>query len=377
MDMKPSRLALVAAFVLASSTQALNALEKPLSKPIEGVRDSGRRHCDPGSLKNRPPIVLVGEDHDSISAWQVKKEMIDRAAKGELYAALEGYTPWQAWMISEQFKTPFGKDARVFGVDSPIMYGLAGCHQHALDDFARFRRSADANDAYAPAKLCLHFLFLLQDNPFVRHAWEIVRDREDGFVGTELEPLARVFDQAMNARPDALGKLLGDFTPEDESRFIRLVRKIDAAFVAWVNEAYASDLGIEGPLYAVPEDWPSMRAFWDYAKFRFDSDTPIVRIRNRDMFDNIADVYCAAAEEGRALVVSVGQDHVQGLGERLQAWSQGRIDLRVGNSSSDGDAISRELERLSPRPKKKLPTIPFALSEDFSFAAAEKAAPAR
>ncbi|MFA6092005.1 MAG: hypothetical protein WCU88_05225 [Elusimicrobiota bacterium] len=317
----------------------------------EGVRDSGRFHCDLDSFQKRPPLLLIGEDHCSVTSQQVKIEMVARGSKGSMFSALEGFAPWQAELLAKRFKGSYDKEtSRLFGIESAFMYGLNGCHLQAIGALQQYRNAGGACVNLTPSRVFQSFLLLLQDNPYVRYVWEQVRDKENAFSGTELEPLARIFDQAMAAPSfDVLTPLAAGFTMKDAPNFMRLVRKMDAVYVALANTRFASEIGVGGSLNAIPEDPNgSFKDQWALMKFQTTLNTPLVHIRNRDMFDNIADIYCRAAEEGKVLAVSVGKKHLPGIEKRLKAWSKGRIPLKLADSDTEPGPILDYLESIDP-----------------------------
>ena len=75
-------------------------------------------------------------------------------------------------------------------------------------------------------------------------------------------------------------------------------------------------------------------------------------VRDRDLAENIADLYCSAAAEGRHVVASVGADHLPGVAALLTAWSVGRIPLESAESWGKGEAgpLLARLEALSAEP---------------------------
>jgi pheromone shutdown protein TraB len=114
---------------------------------------------------------------------------------------------------------------------------------------------------------------------------------------------------------------------------MRLAAKVNARYVALADQEFLDDMGLSKELFPVPErvQGDDVESQLKMEKALRSLETIIVPLRDRDMADGIADIYCRAADEGRNLVVSLGGGHYDGITARLKKWNP-RIPIQVGNS---------------------------------------------
>jgi hypothetical protein len=339
--------ALLLAALLPAAAPAQDAPD-PVS--VE-VRDSGRSRCDLGRSKSLPALVLVGGDHEyhpdsreddgeapldepgpynsetSANSDEVNSLAVRYAAEGRLFAAFEAarsraFYPGAEDLIFSEFGVKRQGRSRVFGIEAPFAHGLASSYVYAT-----------TNPSWEG------FLFYLRLNPYLCGAWQDVRESLGS--GDEASGLAAVADLIERSRAAAVldPRRPDEIRGANSGHFYGLLERVNARFVDLANENLAS-LGISEPLVApAPASSPcrapgasknpllARSCQLRFQAWRRSFKIIEVPLRDRDMFDNIADVYCRAAREGKALVVSVGANHVPGIERLLRRWSGGRIPL--------------------------------------------------
>ncbi|MFA6092304.1 MAG: hypothetical protein WCU88_01970 [Elusimicrobiota bacterium] len=357
----------------------------PAGTPLaarELVRPSGRQHCDTRNLKNLPQILLIGEIHSGFfgpldAIANLKSDMVFNATERNIYAAFETgdsditsmHYPWENKDAAEYYamkKLPSAENISI--IDSPLPYGLNISY-----------RAAGGSASFPDIAL------LLRDNPYVRKAWEDVKQQNNGFSGTDLEPFARILDSAymktsfFDLRKQWLETLIKaeksspptEFELNNEHETLRdigwksplkkylpnhdvsgryllfLAGKIYTQLVALTNESFLPALGLTQEL--IPIDAFREISKHDLSRASEDNRLLMIQVRDRDMADSLADIYCAAADDnGKNVVAMIGGGHIPGVLERLREWSDNRIQIRavVPTDASRGipEEILKELE---------------------------------
>jgi hypothetical protein len=240
--------------------------------------------------------------------------MADLALEGSLVAGLEagggrGVLPWDgAEAISGR---PGGPRSRLYGVDSPLAYGLV--RSYSLAGFMEEEAPEDLENSQLGGRL-EDYCMAMSGNPFARRAWE------DAVSALEERERA-VFSGGLDRCADF--KRLGPSIPE--RAFLDFFQANNAAFTALANDKFLAGMGLSEAL----SPWRPGKV--DLAALR-SARTVMSSVRDRDMSDNIADLYCLAASEGKALAVSIGGGHLPGVRSRLEQWSRGLIPLRTAFS---------------------------------------------
>ncbi|MFA6092007.1 MAG: hypothetical protein WCU88_05235 [Elusimicrobiota bacterium] len=360
--------------IILCTTIAMAAGLVPPSFAEEPVADSGRFHCDLGKFQKLPALLLIGENHCSKSSVKVKAEMAARGAKGEIFAAFEvaglrAVYPWTSDFLFTDFKVARTEQSRLFGIESPFAHGISISYIYASGGGATCEQNS-------PSAAFSRFVLYLRNNPFLQRSWEEVRavpptpdDRSSGIT-----ELSDKIERARTAPGAEVQAIVESFHEDDVKDFQKILARVNARYVAMANETYLPDLGITKKLRPYPD------VIW-----RDSMENILIPVRNRDMFDNIADIYCRAAEEGKNLAISMGSAHLPGVEGYLRQWSQDRIPLRTDLSYDDekpyadpdvSSPIIKTLETLaapSPNAVKTAPGLSKMLPslESFDFSAAE------
>ncbi|MFA6093076.1 MAG: hypothetical protein WCU88_07165 [Elusimicrobiota bacterium] len=266
-----------------------------------------------------PQLLLFGEAaHESRETIFVKRHAAERANTGSIFAAFEVAKDHAVYPRAEQvlfsdFDLQRSAHSRLFGIESPFAHGLC----------ASYRFAGDAPSLEG-------FLFYLNINPYLRDVWEDVRKNlssDDASAG--LAALSDDLERARTAPADKWTQIVDIQSGKNRTNFISLMERINVRYVELANKSYLRVLGISGSLKPVA----SADSKDEGRKWEDSYETLLIPVRDRDMYDNIADVYCRAAEEGKNLVASVGSSHVPGIAKMFQDWSKGRIPLTTGTSS--------------------------------------------
>lgn len=294
-----------------------------------------RSHCDLGAFARLPTLLLIGESHGSLHSLRVKKSAVDLAADGRLFVALEagGTMAAYPWMV-DQLHSSLGSvrtdKSRLFGIESPFPHGL----------FMTYLVAAEA--ASRPMAALDMLRGLLHYNHYALRCWD---DVLAGPLQGDALSLARGIDKSLQR---AAGAPLLDSTSEDSLSL--LARRLNARYVALANERYRSEL--DGRLFAAAEDRGSDR---QTRALSGDAGFLVKAVRDRDLAENIIDVYCAAAQEGRHAAASVGSAHVPGVRKLLVEWSGGRLVPEVMSSEASSQAVLARLQALAQEPLRSRP----------------------
>lgn len=336
------------ALLLAASPAAALMIDYP-------VAESGRSHCSPESLRHAPPVFLIGECHKAQSSKKVRQGLAEEAAAGRIYAALEsGVTkaimPWDLREAHAAYGVPYGEASRLYGVDSPFGYALVRSYTligFFQDDEPRERGRSEWGSEFAA------YCRGVKGNPYAERAWEDAR----AAMGAGAPPFLAAGLERCEDWPKEAEGIPG-------ATLLAFAAANNAAFVALANEKFLPAMGLSTPLEPYSENL--VLSFLYRRSMSRSAATVVSSLRDRDMGDNAIDLYCAAAEEGKVLAVSVGAEHLAGVEARLRAWSGDRIPLRVAHSydaealggcASDsvaGAALLKDIRGLTGR-KERLP----------------------
>jgi hypothetical protein len=299
------------------------------------VQESGRTTCDLDAFEEYPALLLIGENHDVGSSKTVKKYMAKAGAQGAIFAAFETGLehpafPWDTAALAEDFKVELNTASRIFVVDSPLAYALTRNYNLIgyMDQPPEDLENVQWGGRFAS------YCRLAHKNPYARRAWE---------EAVASSPDFQIFSLAGEERCEDWKRASADI-PAKTFRLFATAN--NEAFVSMVNEKFLPAMGLSRPLEPYRED-PLMSFFYRQSMSRSAS-TVMSSVRDRDMADNIAAVYCRAAAEHKNMVVSVGRAHIDGILQRLEDWSNDRIPLRTAksygedqfkNSIFDGNAV--------------------------------------
>ncbi|MFA6092006.1 MAG: hypothetical protein WCU88_05230 [Elusimicrobiota bacterium] len=372
-----------------SSRIAVLFLSLAISVPSlagETVKDSGRAHCDLGKFQRLPALLLIGENHCRDSSTKVKDEMTALGAEGKIFAAFEAADmrvvyPWNADLLYADFGAARTERSRIFGIDSPFAHGLAISYGYASGT-ASICAKDPHKDSFA------RFIKALRNNPYLQRSWEEVRDAPLSAEDSGLAGLLNAIEEARTSSEDISRAASQPLSEEGYPSFLRIAARVNARYVAMANERYLPDLGLTDRLTPYPEirgPWALRKILPDWSFAQADDAKITVPVRNRDMFDNIADIYCLAAAEGKNMAVSMGADHVPGVEGYLRRWSGDAIPLKAERSfvqklpDDDLSAAGPVLEALSalslasPQGKALSPALPKKASslDRFDFSSAE------
>jgi len=299
------------------------------------VQPSGRARCDLSRLERLPPLLLVGENHCSAHSTRVKAAMARHGASGRLYSAFEvgndfAAYPWEVERLHRSFGAARAPGSRIYGVESPFAHGLVLTYLYAQ---GRFPSCSPESRLRALEKLVAY----TRINPYMERAW--LSARAAAFSEPTAAPAAAALGRAL-AAPEGI---VPQAEPAELEALPLLARRLNQAYVELANREFLPAMGLQDKLPATPSGLNVLG--WSAA---FDvEDTLIVDLRDRDMADAIAAVYCAAAAEGRAAVASVGAAHLPGISKNLEAWSGGLIPLEKAWSENLSEPILERLNALA------------------------------
>lgn len=304
----------------------------------EGARPvlpSGRARCDLSRLERLPPLLLIGENHCSAHSTRVKAAMARLGAEGRLYAAFEvgddfAAYPWEAERLHRSLGVARAPGSRIYGVESPFAHGLVLTY---LGASGRYPNCSPQPRLRALEKLAAY----TRINPYLERAWRETRvaASADPAAAPAAAALARALSEPDGVSPRA--------EPAELEALPLLARRLNQAYVELANREFLPAMGLQDELPATPSGQDLLG--W-YAALEVE-DVLVVDLRDRDMADAIAAVYCAAASEDRAVVASVGAAHLPGIGKDLAAWSAGRIPLEKAWSANLSEPILDRLEALA------------------------------
>lgn len=290
--------------------------------PVQPAEAQSAR-CDPASISRWPRLLLIGEDHSDKGSISVKNSAIELGEQGLLFVGLEGAFPGTgAQAVPSGRASP---SSRVYGVDSYLNHGLIFSYFFVLG------REYPGNSRREMLDI---FVKSLAKNPFMSRSWEALRSR--GPLDPELERMARNIDFARSVAWSI--PLNGQRDFDDISILARLVH---ADFIASANSTYLGKIGRESPLE------PTSPADLDYLMHES---------RDRALGENIADVYCDAAKEGRNMAAVVGDGHVEGIRRLLLEWSGGRLPFETGRSFESPAEVALRLAALARAPLAPSPS---------------------
>lgn len=312
-----------------------------------------RSHCRLESLTRLPKLLLIGENHCSPHSDAVKAAAARLGAQGRLFTALEvgvnrAAYPWDGERLHRDFAVTRTPASRLYGIESPFAHGLAISYIYAIG-----RGHSCLQDKRTPPE---KFVDYARINPHLRHAWDEARAADaEPFDAGETE-LARRIDAALAGTSGFVAR------PEDERAFVSLARRVNARYAAAANSRDREDMGRDKPLSATPLRNPSSVAdlggALNWSEALDDKEYTVLALRDRDLGENIADVYCAAAAEGRHVAASVGDDHLPGITALLAAWSGGRLPLETAHSwPTSGNLVERLISLAAEPLVERRPSI--------------------
>lgn len=315
--------------------------------------------CRLDALPQRPPLVLIGENHCDPGSRAVKEDAWKRAALGELAMGQEGLFPGDEPIFLKSRGLPDGPDALVFGIEQPFSHGLILSYFAGSSGKVCERTVEDA--VYSDVRG-------MNDNPTLRMAWKVTFDEEGGHALLRRSRAARLIDDATRgfrvsrAQFDAL-------TPEEHADLLRLLREVNNVYVDAANHQLAA-LGLSQALTPLPLDLhepplPEERQQLHAAHESIEA--VILPVRNLMMAANLERVYCSVAPSGRAVVAVVGSQHLPGLVALLEAASGGTLSVSTHDSERDPSGGLSLLASLAARraPTRSIGAAPSLSAPDW------------
>lgn len=277
--------------------------------------------------QSRTKIIFYGENHSSSEDKKISKALISLGVSGEAFVAIEGWEYEDPDLIEylKDFYNANSETSQVFGYEDKFVHTLTILPTlHTFIYRGTFKQYGEETRLdYNKMRLLLDFI----TNPYVREAWEIVRQElsksEHKDMVDFIDKLILIKDDKDEGFNELIAVQQTSLWQQNHS-FIQISKNLSLAFGTLAIDKYQEekntpDLTSLNQLVADPSSIEKEIQFVNEIA---------VGWRDQSISQNLGKIYCQAAQSNTdSLWIIIGTLHINSLTDLLNKASSGQIEI--------------------------------------------------